>query len=160
MKYHPALGRLLDDHKQCLFLANVCKKRHTQPKGIPRTPNEKALFARGYLRNLMLDHFAIEEEILLEGLRHSSIEYEEMIARIRVDHIAIRSILGSFNGSNANADLLEEFANLLETHIYEEERVIYPRIQSIVPLETLDLIGIKIDEYMRNLNSSPGMPSR
>ena len=140
MEYHPCLLRLLDDHKQAFFLAQVCKKRRTQPQGIPTTPREKAIFARGFFESLLGSHLVLEEEILFNQVRAHARAMEPLLLELKMEHQRMCEMLESLSNSDQLADELEAFGFFMEIHLRREENELFPIIQATLTTEQLDEI--------------------
>jgi iron-sulfur cluster repair protein YtfE (RIC family) len=138
MEYHPCLLRLLDDHKQAFFLAQVCKKRRTQPQGIPTSPREKAVFAHGFFQSLMAEHLFLEEEILFNYVRIHARGMEPLLLELTMEHQRMAELLVSLKNSDQLADELEALGFFMEIHLRREETELFPIIQASLTSAQLD----------------------
>ena len=138
MEYHPCLLRLLDDHKQAFFLAQVCKKRRTQPQGIPTSPREKAVFVRGFFQSLMAVHLTLEEEILFNHVRIHARGMEPLLVELTMEHQRMAELLASLHDSGELADELEALGFFMEIHLRREETELFPVVQASLTAVQLD----------------------
>ena len=129
---HECLRPLINDHQQVLFLSRVCKRRRTQPQGVPTSPMEKVTFVRGYFETLLKRHFAIEEEILLPAISGKGGESDRLAVEIFSEHKLMHDMLASFLEVEGLSERLEVFGEFLEGHVYKEELDLFPQIPSVL----------------------------
>ena len=129
---------LKDDHQQVLFLARVCKRRHTQPQGVPRTAPEKVVFVRGYFETLLQRHFKIEEDILVGAIRGKSANVDQLADEIISEHRLMYDMLASFQEGEGLSQRLEVFGEFVEGHVYKEELELFPLIPTILTDQQLN----------------------
>jgi len=106
------------------------------------TPDNVARLARrvidGYELEL-INHFEIEEQVLFPACGSLPL-IDELLA----EHRAIEAMIPPLRTAPAPG-LLEEFCQLLASHIRREESELFEQIQRSLPRDTLDRAGAEID---------------
>ena len=87
----------------------------------------------------LVNHFEIEEQVLFPLC-----EDRALIDGLLADHRAIEGLVARLR-ETPSAELLEQFCELLSTHIRREEKDLFERLQAGVPKDLLDRAGREID---------------
>src|SRR5512140_81727 len=87
----------------------------------------------------LVNHFEIEEQVLFPACGSMP-----LIADLIADHRALEGMVARLRTESSPA-LLEEFCELLSSHIRREEKELFVEIQRTLPRETLDAAGAEID---------------
>jgi hemerythrin-like domain-containing protein len=87
----------------------------------------------------LTNHFEIEEQVLFPACGASP-----LIDRLVSEHRALESLAAQI-GHSPTAGLLEQFCELLTTHIRLEENELFQQVQESLPPEVLDVVGKEID---------------
>jgi len=90
-------------------------------------------------------HFALEEEVLLPALQHTTLE-PALTAQLLEEHQAIRALVAQLESGNFSSETLSAFAGLLEKHIRFEERTYFPRAEAVLTQKELEAIGAALGE--------------
>jgi len=87
----------------------------------------------------LLNHFEIEEQVLFPACGPMPI-----IAGLLAEHLALEAMVAQMRTA-PSAELLEQFCELLSSHIRREEGELFEQIQQSLPRELLDQLGGEID---------------
>ncbi|HYC00607.1 MAG TPA: hemerythrin domain-containing protein [Candidatus Limnocylindrales bacterium] len=139
-KRHDALIPLSHDHQKALMLA--FRLLHPSPPG-PETPTTPASTPQqrreevlAFFETHLVEHFAIEEEILFPVLRASGVGLEPLVDELCEDHRRMRSARDRVAQAGDEAQLcraLEDFGQLLEAHVRREEREMFAGFPGALP---------------------------
>ena len=100
-------------------------------------------------------HFAIEENLLLPAFARYVPSNDETIVKVLTDHVEIRKRTDDLaRRSHAGVGDLNELGKLLDDHVRLEERVLFERMQEVMPRDELDSLGEAIVTA-----EGPGAPS-
>ena len=106
------------------------------------TPENIAKLARRVMDRYeleLINHFEIEEQVLFPACGPMPL-VDELVA----EHRAIEALIPPLRTAPA-AVLLEQFCELLSTHIRREESELFEQIQRTLPRDVLDRAGAEID---------------
>lgn len=121
MKRHESLRPLSREHHSALILARLLRKDAPPYKGLPQSPEGKALYASELFSSQLIEHFQQEEKIFTTLTSfHPSIS--DMLATIRQEHQELIQLFSDLAAGNFNVDSLNELGLYLESHIRKEER--------------------------------------
>lgn len=87
----------------------------------------------------LANHFEIEEQVLFPACGAMP-----LVAELIAEHRTLESLVARIQ-AEPSPTLLEEFCELLSSHIRREERELFEEIQRTLPRETLDAAGVEID---------------
>ncbi len=131
MKRHRALLPLSDDHHRALVLARRARRAASLDDG------ELELLARDAQRAFDAElepHFRVEEDVLLPVL---AARCEELLRRRTADdHGALRSLARVA----WTREVARAFGERLEKHVRFEERVLFPRAESLLSEAELEAV--------------------
>jgi hemerythrin-like domain-containing protein len=134
----PSLIPLSRQHQHGLALCVMTRRSLAQDT----SPENIARLARRVLDLYELElvnHFEIEEQVLFPACGPMP-PVDELIA----EHRAMEALIPPIQ-SAPTAELLEQFCQLLSTHIRREENELFERIQRSLARDVLDRAGIEID---------------
>ena len=141
MKRHEAIIPLSHDHHQALRFATAMKKNASPTKRALQSLEEKLADAKRTYELEFVPHFAHEEEILFPIARGYSSELDKMLDDIIEEHIVILEAFENIEKGDLE-DNLDRIGNLVEQHVRTEERILFEKIQEVVPEEKLsEIIG-------------------
>jgi len=104
-------------------------------------------------------HFAAEEQVLFpaaRGFAELVLVVEELIA----EHGELRAMFERATGQKLSAGDLRDFAQKLSGHIRKEERVLFEHLQRLMKAEELALLGVKLEEAMKDVTQACAWPNR
>lgn len=135
-KRDPALVELSRDHHQALVQALRLKRAGSENRAT--VVGDFLEFWNGHGRR----HFVIEEELLLPAMARYCDATDEAIVRVLTDHVEIRRRAGDLErGEEVEPAGLNELGELLDAHVRFEERVLFERIQELLPSDELTSLG-------------------
>ena len=150
-KRHPSLIPLSHDHHHALALAIRCRK---QALGQLNPGNPKAMKAfaeevkKFFLQNLD-PHFEAEEKVLFPLIKlHSNDDGEPLITALLSDHERIRKTVTALEKESELSKTLFDLGDLLDRHIRQEERVLFPIFEQAVPANKAEKAGIDIKNIL------------
>ncbi|MGH0032574.1 MAG: hemerythrin domain-containing protein [Myxococcota bacterium] len=124
MKRHPSLRQLSDDHHRALVLARRLQRDTAQMDAAALAG--LACEVREEFEAQMEPHFRVEEGLLLPALEGRG--ERALVAQTRDDHTRLRALVrGAWPRSTAR-----ELGALLEKHVRFEERVLFPRAETVL----------------------------
>lgn len=141
MRRSAALSGLSRDHHRALVVAReLCRAR----------PEDAELLARRFVEFLAgheLDHFELEESILLPALEDEP-GAERLVQLTREQHARLREAARSMRSGAAAADLgaLHETGALLRDHVRMEERELFPLLEERLQPAALEGLGRRLRE--------------
>jgi hemerythrin-like domain-containing protein len=132
VKRHFHLQPLSDDHHRALVLARrIGLAAKQEPDALTKTWDElRQRFARE-----LEPHFRVEEERLFPQLESTG--ELALVQRARADHVRLRELVHT----EPDAVVAAQFAQLLHRHVRFEERELFPRAESLLPLPALEAAG-------------------
>lgn len=88
-------------------------------------------------------HFRDEEVLLFDKVE------EEVCIQAKKEHQQLLRQLENINGSLDNLDVYLELVKMLNQHIRFEERVVFPRLEEVLSISTLNLVNdfLEKDEH-------------
>ena len=134
----PSLIPLSHQHHNGLALCVMTRRSLRQDS----SPENAARLARRVVDRYELElvnHFAMEEQVLFPACGPMPI-----VDTLLAEHRAIEGLIQPLRTA-PTADLLEQFCQLLSTHIRREENEFFEQIQSALPRDVLDRAGAEID---------------
>jgi hemerythrin-like domain-containing protein len=132
VKRHLHLQPLSDDHHRALVVARrIGLAAKMDPAALTKTWDDlRQRFARE-----LEPHFRVEEEWLFPQLESKG--EHTLVGRARADHSRLRELVCS----EPDAVVAAQFAQLLHRHVRFEERELFPRAESLLPLPALEAAG-------------------
>jgi hemerythrin-like domain-containing protein len=144
VKRHSSLVPLSHDHHRTLLHAR--QLRRAAEGGIAVRREGAASFLR-FFASEAVRHFRQEEERLFPLLVDAPDRAEELLVRALLEHQRLHAIVARLGGGlsigGADAELMREIADLLESHTRFEERRLFPLAEEVAAqtLSGLDLVG-------------------
>ena len=134
----PSLIPLSHQHHNGLALCVMTRRSLAQDSS---APNIAKLARRAIDRYEveLVNHFEIEEQVLFPLCGPM-----ELIEVLLAEHRALEAMIGLLRIA-PTAGLLEQFCQLLSTHIRREENELFEQIQRSLPRDVLDRAGAEID---------------
>ncbi len=137
MKRHSSLAILSREHHGALILAQLLKRNAPLYKGLPADTAGKAEYAYRFYRDELVDHFAAEEQAVLNKVKGIAAPLDALADEIIADHLRLRALFESIKNAKDLAAHLDELGNALEKHIRKEERELFPLIEASCPESVL-----------------------
>jgi hemerythrin-like domain-containing protein len=134
----PSLIPLSHQHHNGLALCVMTRRSLRQDS----SPENVARLARRVIDRYELElvnHFEMEEQVLFPACGPMP-----LVDTLLAEHRAIEAAIQPLRTA-PTADLLEQFCQLLSTHIRREENEFFEQIQSALPRDVLDRAGAEID---------------
>jgi len=144
---HAALIPLSQDHRSALALA--FRLHNPAPPGPvtattpASTPASRAAEALAFFRDHLVEHFAIEEELLFPALRSTGAPHGTepgLLGRLVEEHRELearRARIERATSEGALCAALRAFADLLESHVRAEERGLFAHFPDGLPEATV-----------------------
>lgn len=134
MKRHPHLQPLSDDHHGALVLARRIGLATRQAAEQGALTQIWDGLRRRFARELE-PHFRVEEALLFPQLEAAG--ERALVERAQADHARLRKLVHS----EPDPVVAAEFAELLHRHVRFEERELFPRAESLLPISVLEALG-------------------
>jgi iron-sulfur cluster repair protein YtfE (RIC family) len=161
---HDALIPLSHDHRSALALAfrlhNPAPPGPVTPTTPANTPTGRAREALDFFRDSLVEHFAIEEELLFPALRcagPASGADPELLDELVADHRELERARDRIEGAQQDerelGAALTAFADLLESHVRKEERRLFASFPAGLPADTVRVLEAGI--HRRRLPDNP-----
>jgi hemerythrin-like domain-containing protein len=134
----PSLVPLSHQHHNGLALCVLTRRSLSADS----SPENVAGLARRVIERYELElvnHFGIEEQVLFPVCGEAPI-----VAELVAEHRAMEALVAQMRTA-PSAPLLEEFCQLLSSHIRREENELFEEIQRTLPREVLHRAGEEID---------------
>ena len=147
IKRHEALHPLSHHHYHALVITLKLKQVGTIKSKL--SVDEVKRETQYFWKHGGQEHFREEEEILLPAYaQFVAIEDDPIIAKMLMEHVEIRALMDSLE--NASVEGVHKLGKLLEAHVREEERVIFPMIEASLSEEKLKEVSTYLHANYRN----------
>ncbi|TDY47948.1 hemerythrin superfamily protein [Alicyclobacillus sacchari] len=124
-KRHPSLQPLSRHHHHALVLALHLIKQE-------RSNDELRTELQHFWQNGGQEHFREEEEVLLPAYaKHAALDRPEIV-QLLLEHVQVRSLISQIC-EDQRADKMQQLGRLLQSHVRNEEQVVFPLIESALP---------------------------
>ena len=151
---HDALVPLSQDHRRALALAfrlhHPAPPWPVTPTTPASTPASRKAETLAFFRDQLIEHFAIEEELLFPALRKAfapgSVE-QALVDRVLAEHRELEALRARIETTADEAELetaLSAFADLLESHVRTEERGLFTGFPGSLPSEQAGELTVAI----------------
>jgi len=137
VKRHPALVPLSRFHRSALFVAQMAKRDGPQFEGYPSDVEGKARYALDFYDHDLKKHFDLEEANLLPAIRGFDTELDQLADDVVEEHNHLRALLEALPEAEDAVEILDTLGHSLEKHIRRQERVLFEKIQEVLPEENL-----------------------
>ena len=94
-----------------------------------------------------LQHFAVEERLLVDALPQADPGWRKATARLHADHARIRELAAALS-IDAALETAHELGQMLANHVRFEERELFVELETRLPPEALDRLGAEISSAM------------
>ena len=150
MKRHASLVPLSRDHHHGLVLAQrLILGRSTNPRADwPADRAQQAARLIAFFETDLRPHFAIEEAHVFPAAARS---LDDGVRRTRAlidEHETMRGMIRDLVADRASRleERLTAFGQLLRSHIHEEERILFERMQAACEPDVLEDLGARIED--------------
>jgi iron-sulfur cluster repair protein YtfE (RIC family) len=133
MKRHAAIAPFSRDHHEALITAQLIKKDAPNYRGLPETIEGKKEYVIRYYDLHLKDHFSKEESILFNLSRNIDSEIDLLMDELIVEHRLIESLIEKLSTDPQTETLLDQLGKLMESHIRQEERILFQLLQEKLP---------------------------
>lgn len=153
---HPAIAPLSREHHHALLLARGLQKGASDHIRATLPQEERALAAHvcTFFDEHLAPHFALEEELLGPAARGRTAPLDAAFADVIDEHARLRAMVEELRAPMTPADRLQTvfdaFGALLESHVRQEERVLYAGVQDALGEAELSALGAAIVEWNVN----------
>lgn len=131
IKRHEALKPLSQHHMEGLHIALKLSRAGTEKSRL--TFSEIIKDAEQFWIPDGRNHFREEEDILLPVYAKYETIDTDTIKNMLIEHVIIRSKMQQLIDKELPIEKMQELGKLLESHIRNEERVIFPMIEEALP---------------------------
>ncbi len=132
MQRHPNLIPLSHEHKTLLFVCRYLKSDAAAYEGYPLDAASKMQYMVKVFQETMVPHIQKEDHLFEQCRGHVS-EIDTYIDELVEEH---RIISGMYSALVDSVDVvagMDQLARALEEHIRKEERVVFERMQELLP---------------------------
>ncbi len=153
---HEALLQFSYDHHHGLVMSHRLQRYVQQYGSNASVVIELGRVIVGFFDKELADHFKQEEEILFPAME---VELGDLpvIAELREERTRLRSLVEWMrtHQSGVSVDDIRSFADLLESHIRKEERVLFKTFEEQIPAETAEKLAaqLKHDKLLTNAHT-------
>jgi hemerythrin-like domain-containing protein len=141
---------LAKDHYKGLLLVQQLRE-HGRPimTGWPQTTAERARFVARFYDEHLKKHFEAEEQALFPPALEHVPASRSIVQELLHEHRTIEEYIVQFRNASGSdpADVLQQFATLLEEHIRKEDRVLFPLLEKEAAPEVLETIKQNMGPY-------------
>jgi hemerythrin-like domain-containing protein len=132
MQRHPNLIPLSHEHKSLLFVCRYLKKDAAPYEGFPLDTNAKMDYMVKVFQEVMVPHIQ-KEDHLFEQCRGFFPEMDAMLDELLNEHRVISGMYSALVDSKDLITDMDTLARSLEEHIRKEERVVFEKMQELLP---------------------------
>ena len=153
---HPSLLPLSHDHHHGLALALRCRKQalgQIKPMGAAGL-RERAGEILAFYHSNLIGHFRAEERVLFPMLRCAVPESAALIDQLMLDHEQIRAAMAQLKKETGLAKSIFDLGDLLERHIRQEERELFPLFETRVNAAEAESIGSELKKSLAAINGN------
>jgi hemerythrin-like domain-containing protein len=94
-------------------------------------------------------HFSAEEQVLFPAARQF-LELVPLVEELTADHAALRQLFSKAEHRGMLSESLLSFAHQLSAHIRKEERQLFERLQQLMSVEELKVLGVRLEEALKD----------
>jgi iron-sulfur cluster repair protein YtfE (RIC family) len=132
MQRHSTLIPLSHEHQRLLFVCRYLKNDAAPHEGFPLETDAKLAYIVKVFQEVMVPHIQ-KEEYLFESCLGKNAEIDLLINELRDDHSRISRMYSGLTDSTDMITAMDVLARSLEDHIRKEERVLFEKIQALLP---------------------------
>ncbi len=111
-----------------------------------------------HFRSEITIHFGAEERLLFPAARGFK-ELIPLVDDLLADHAWLRNHLAQADDRHMSAGDLLAFAHRLSAHIRKEERQLFERMQQLLSKDELALLGMQLDDALKNAEQTCIVPT-
>ncbi|GLV14065.1 hypothetical protein Heshes_17490 [Alicyclobacillus hesperidum] len=138
-KRHPSLQPLSRHHHHALVVA-LHLIRQELPSDELRSELER------FWHNGGQEHFREEEEVLLPAYaKHAPLNRPEIV-QLLLEHVQVRSMVSQVCDEKRD-DVMQELGKLLQSHVRNEEQVVFPMIEAALSESELERLAPYFAEH-------------
>lgn len=141
-----SLFSIAHDHFHGLMLAQMIKKGGQVLEGMPSTTDEKVRFTLHFYEQELVNHFYIEENILLPIVKSFTHKIDKHLDKMVEEHEEINAIIELLRNKDNIVNNLDQLGKKLEAHVQMEEWVLFPAIQESLHEEELEKLAKELKE--------------
>lgn len=145
MKRHKALVPISREHHQMLLLAQLLKKDAPLYRGLPEDTEGKALYAWQQWKEFIKLHFKREEECIFALVRNKSGEIRNLCKQLISEHLLMKEKFEQLMQRTDKEEWMDQLGKLLESHIRNEERVLFEKIQETLNEDEMQLLEMNLE---------------
>lgn len=139
IKRSDEIVKLSRDHHISLLFCWKIRNGIKKNAEVSRMKNYVSYFLTDHMR----PHFQEEEDFLFAPIK------DEKVQRALNEHVVILNLTGKIlNSDEPEKDDLLNLANLVDTHVRYEERILFPHLESILSAEQLAEIGRQLSDHL------------
>jgi hemerythrin-like domain-containing protein len=145
---HPSLIPLSRDHHDGLFLALRLKQgKKALLRLWSHDPFWQASYVVEFYRKHLAPHFKAEEKVLFPAMKKHARESVKAIEKLLEQHQGMRKRIQRLEKPKAVGlpQDLKDFGELLDQHIWIEERELFPIFEKSMPDEVAKAVGLEIE---------------
>jgi len=149
-KRHPSLISLSKDHHHALALALRCRKQalgQLNP-GDPESMKGLAEEVKNFFLQNLQRHFEAEQKVLFPLIGAHSNDAELLITGLLREHEQIGKDVTALEQESQLSKTLFNLGDLLERHIRQEERTLFPIFEQVVPPAAAEEAGREIERIL------------
>ena len=150
VKRHASLIPLSHDHHHALALAIRCRKQalgQLNP-GDPKAMKGLAEEVKKFFQQNLKPHFDAEEKVLFPLIHLHSSDTEPLISALMSEHERIRQTVTELEKEFELSKTLFDLGDLLDRHVRQEERILFPIFEQAVPANKAEKAGIDIKNIL------------
>jgi iron-sulfur cluster repair protein YtfE (RIC family) len=103
-------------------------------------------------------HFAAEEQIVFPVAERFE-ELSALVKQLRSEHTVLRTMFANAQEGGLSPNDISILARTLSTHIRTEERQLFERMQQLLTIEELGVLGSRLKSALQNNEESCLLPS-
>ncbi len=146
MAEHKSLHSISHDHFHSMLVTQIIRKDSSAANDFIKNIDDKVNYTIHFYDQELVNHFYLEEQILLPLLKGISKEIDEMSNRLVDEHIFVTELVDELKFKIDLENKLDRISKVLEAHIQFEERVFFPKIQETLSEEELTALAHKLHE--------------
>jgi hemerythrin-like domain-containing protein len=106
----------------------------------------------------ILVHFAAEEQIVFPAAEKFE-ELNALVKQLISEHNGLRTMFAKAQAGDLSSDEILLLARRLSTHIRTEERQLFERMQQLLSIEELGILGSKLQSALKDSEEACRLPS-
>ena len=138
-------------------LALCVRLDHASPVGDGDLAAWQAEIAQHFQSEISI-HFAAEERVLFPAARTFQ-ELLPLVEELLTDHAMLRESFVQAEAGDMSAADLSTFAQRMSTHIRQEERQLFERMQELMKQEELMRLGQNLEEALKEAGQTCVLPA-